>query len=98
MVLDIIRLQNMQELPARTILMPAHYCSLHARLLRARKNEWMDFPLEKIEGIKSLYRLFQRRDIDTPEYLVIETACDQCGVQTFQEKLRKIASSPVNEC
>jgi hypothetical protein len=89
---DIIRLQNMQELSARTMLMPTHYCSLHARLLRARKNEWMDFPREKIEGIKSLYRLFQRRAIDTPEYLVIETACDRCDVQTFQEKLRQSAS------
>jgi hypothetical protein len=83
----------MQALPARTILMPAHYCTLHARLLRARKNEWIDFPGEKIEGIKSLYQLFQRRDIDTPDYLVIETACDQCAVQTFQEQLRKIAPS-----
>jgi hypothetical protein len=91
MVLDIIRLQIMQELRVRTILMPAHYCTLHARLLRARKNEWIDFPLEKIEGIKSLYQLFQGRDIDTPDYLVIETACDQCDVQTSQEKLEKIA-------
>jgi len=72
--------------------MPAHYCTLHARLLRARKQEWIDFPREKIEGIKSLYQLFQRRAIDTPEYLVIETACDQCDVQTFQEKLKKIDS------
>ena len=82
----------MQELRARTMLMPAHYCTLHARLLRARKQEWIDFPREKIEGIKSLYQLFQRRAIDTPEYLVIETACDQCDVQTFQEKLKKIDS------
>ena len=82
----------MQALPTRTMLMPAHYCTLHARLLRASKNEWIDFPREKIEGIKSLYRLFQRRDIDTPEYLVIETACDQCDVQRFQDKVRKIAS------
>jgi hypothetical protein len=69
--------------------MPAHYCTLHARLLRAQNNEWIDFPLEKIEGIKSLYQLFQRRDIDTPEYLVIETACDQCNVQIFQKKIRE---------
>ena len=52
----------------------------------------MDFPREKIEGIKSLYQFFQRRDIDAPEYRVVETACDQCDVQTFQEKLRIIAS------
>jgi hypothetical protein len=70
--------------------MPAHYCTLHARILRAQNNEWIDFPLEKIEGIKSLYTLLQHRDIDTPEYLVIETACDQCEVQTFQKKLEKI--------
>jgi hypothetical protein len=76
----------MQALPARTMLMPVHDCSLHARLLRARKNEWIDFPLEKREGIKSLYTLFQRHDIDTPEYLVIETVRDQCDVQTLQEK------------
>jgi hypothetical protein len=80
----------MQELRARTMLRPAHYCTLHTRLFRASKNEWIDFPREKIEGIKSLYQLFQRRDIDTPEYLVIETACDQCDVQKFQEKLEKI--------
>jgi hypothetical protein len=70
--------------------MPAHYCTLHARLLRTKNNAWIDFPREKIEGIKSLYTLFQRRDIDTPEYLVIETACDQCDVQKFQEKLERI--------
>ena len=74
----------MQALPARAILMPAHYCPLHARLLRARNNEWIDFPLEKIEGIKSPYQLFQHRDIATPEYLVIETACDRCDVQRFK--------------
>ena len=66
--------------------MPAHYCSLHARLLQAKKDAWIDFPREKIEGIKSLYQLCQIRDIDAPAYLVIETACDQCEMQTFQEK------------
>ena len=72
--------------------MPVHYCPLHGRLLRAQHNEWIDFPREKIEGIKSLYLLLQGRDIDTPEYLVIETACDQCEVQTLQEKVEKIVS------
>jgi hypothetical protein len=81
----------MQEFPARMILMPVHYCTLHARLWSAEKHGWIDFSREKIEAIKSLYTLFQRRDIDTPEYLVIEAACDQCDVQTFQEKLENIA-------
>ena len=62
----------MQEFLARMIRIPAHYCTLHARLLRAQNNEWIDFPREKIDGIKSLYTLLQRRDIDTPEYLVIK--------------------------
>ena len=70
--------------------MPVHYCPLHARLWSAEKHGWIDFSLEKMEGIKSLYTFFQHRDIETPEYLVIETACDQCDVQQFQEKLRKI--------
>ncbi len=53
----------------------------------------MDFPLEKIEEITSLYTLFQRRDMDTPAYLVIETACDHCearDVLEFREKLKKM--------
>jgi hypothetical protein len=70
--------------------MPAHYCPLHARLFRARKHEWMDFPREKIEAIKSLYQFFQRRDIATPEYRVVEMTCDQCAVQKFQEKPQNI--------
>jgi hypothetical protein len=38
----------------------------------------VQFPLEKIAGIQSLYRLFKEGHIDTPEYLVIEKACDRC--------------------
>ena len=56
--------------------MSVSYCPLHARLWSARKNGWIDFPLEKIAGIQSLYRLFKEGHIDTPEYLVIEKACD----------------------
>jgi len=58
--------------------MSASYCPLHARLWSAKNKEWIDFHLEKIEGIKSLYRLFKEGHIDTPEYLVIEKACDRC--------------------
>jgi len=58
--------------------MSVSYCPLHARLWSARKNGWIDFPLEKIAGIQSLYRLFKEGHIDTPEYLVIEKACDRC--------------------
>jgi hypothetical protein len=36
--------------------MSASYCPLHARLWSTRKNGWIDFPLEKIAGIQSLYR------------------------------------------
>ena len=49
----------------------------------------MDFPLDKMEAVKSLHKLFQRRGIDTPEYRVIETACDRCDGQKFQETLKK---------
>ena len=59
--------------------MPAHYCPLHARLWSAKNKGWIDFSFEQIEGIKSLYRLFKDGHIDTPEYMVIEKACDRCG-------------------
>jgi len=36
------------------------------------------FLSKKIAGIQSLYRLFKEGHIDTPEYLVIEKACDRC--------------------
>jgi len=58
--------------------MPAHYCPLHARLWSAKNKGWIDFSFEQIEGITSLYRLFKDGHIDTPEYMVIEKACDRC--------------------
>jgi hypothetical protein len=69
--------------------MPAHYCTLHARLWSEHGKEWIDFPREKMEAVKSLHKLLQRRGIDTPEYRVIETACDRCDAQKFQEQLKK---------
>ena len=39
---------------------------------------WITFPIEKINEIRSLYAFFQAANIDTPEYKVMETCCDQC--------------------
>jgi len=59
-------------------LMSASTVPANAFSLTKDKNGWIDFPLEKIAGIQSLYRLFKEGHIDTPEYLVIEKACDRC--------------------
>jgi len=83
----------MQALLARTILMPAHSCTLHARLWSAEKHGWIDFPLEKMEAIRNLHRFFTRRDSEASAYRTTETACDQCearDVQQCQETLQEI--------
>ena len=71
--------------------MPAHYCALHARLWSLREKGWIDFSSEQIALIRKLFRVFQRCDIATPEYSVIEMECDRCAqkaLQEFQEKFK----------
>jgi hypothetical protein len=65
--------------------MPVHYCSLHTRLWSATYREWVDFPLEKMQGIKALYELFHGANIETSAYQVRETGCDRCRERAVQQ-------------
>jgi hypothetical protein len=76
--------------------MPVRYCSQHTRLLGGKYNEWVDFPLEKMQAIKVLYGFFRVEHIETSAYRVIESACDRCeeiAVQQLRKELKKIDPS-----
>jgi hypothetical protein len=63
--------------------MPIRYCSKHGKLhlmhrFGRTEGGWVAFPIEKINEIRDLYAFFHAANIDTHEYRVIETCCDQC--------------------
>ena len=70
--------------------MPVHYCSLHKRLLSGIYNDWVDFPLEKIQAIKALYELFHGANIETSAYQVRETVCDRCQEKVIQKRREEL--------
>jgi uncharacterized paraquat-inducible protein A len=70
--------------------MPVHYCSLHTRLWSGIYREWVDFPLEKIQAIQTLYALFYSANIETSAYQVRETRCDRCQAKAGQQRREEL--------
>ena len=58
------------------------YCHVHARAFVRKHNHWTSFSLDNIHPLKRLYDMLHSADIETSDYQVIETPCDQCEERT----------------
>ncbi len=64
--------------------MPLLYCHVHARAFVQDHHHWTYLAHDTIHPLKRLYEMLHAADIETSDYQVIETPCDQCEESTRQ--------------